>query len=89
MTRNFADEEKYLAVEGIDNALEVAKVLLKNKYEVFVEYDDCNIYVVHYAEAKYKNLGNASFYRISEDDVRTLELAHDEKADEVDDEAYR
>lgn len=73
MTRNFADEESYIAVEGIDNALEVAKVLLKNDYEVFIELDDCDIYCVHFADAKYKNFGNAGFYRISEDDVAYLE----------------
>ena len=73
MTKNFAEEEKYISVNGIDNAMEVAKVLLKNDYEVFIELDDCNIYCVHYADAKYKNFGNATFYRITEDDVETLE----------------
>lgn len=78
MTRNFADEEQYIAVEGIDNAMEVAKVLLKNDYEVFIELDDCDIYCVHFADAKYKNLGNAGFYRISEDDVNYLESKRSE-----------
>jgi len=78
MTRNFADEDLYIAVEGIDNAIEVAKVLLKNDYEVFIELDDCNIYCVHYADAKYKNLGGAGFYRISEDDVNYLKSKRSE-----------
>lgn len=73
MTRNFADEERYISVEGVDNAMEVAKVLLKNDYEVFVELDDCDIYCVHYAAAKYKHFGDAAFYRITEDDVIYLE----------------
>ena len=73
MTRNFADEEKYISVHGMKAAFEVAEVLLKNDYEVFIELDDCDIYCVHYAHAKYKNLGNAAFYRITEDDVETLE----------------
>lgn len=73
MTKNFADEEKYISVEGVDAALEVAKVLLKNEYEVFIELDDCNVYCVHYSKAKYKHFGNAAFYRISEEDVETLE----------------
>ena len=73
MTRNFADEEKYISVEGLDNAMEVAKVLLKNDYEVFVELDDCNIYCVHYATAKYKHYGNAAFYRITEDQAEYLD----------------
>ena len=75
MTKNFVDEERYISVRGIDNAMEVAKVLLKNGYEVFVELDDCDIYCVHYAEAKYRHFGNAAFYRISEEDVERLEAA--------------
>ena len=73
MTKNFAEEEKYISVNGVDAALEVAKVLLKNDYEVFIERDDCDIYCVHYAYAKYKNFGNATFYRITEEDIETLE----------------
>ena len=73
MTKNFADEEKYISVNGVDAALEVAKVLLKNDYEVFIERDDCDTYCVHYAYAKYKNYGNAGFYRITEEDVETLD----------------
>lgn len=46
---------------------------LKNDYEVFMELDDCDIYCVHYADAKYKHFGTAAFYRITEDDVETLE----------------
>lgn len=47
--------ENYIAVEGIDNAMEVAKVLLKNDYQVVIELDDCNIYVVGYTRPKYGN----------------------------------
>lgn len=82
MTKNFADDEKYISVRGVDNAMEVAKVLLKNDYEVFVELDDCDIYCVHYAHAKYKHFGNAAFYRISEDDVEILEAKHCEDKEE-------
>ena len=73
MTKNFAEEEKYISVKGVDNALEVAKVLLKNDYEVFIELDDCDVYCVHFNHAKYKHYGNASFYRITEEDAELLE----------------
>lgn len=73
MTKNFENEDQYISVHGIKNALEVAETLLKNEYEVFIERDDCDIYCVHYSIAKYKNFGNATFYRISEDDVELLE----------------
>lgn len=81
MTRNFADEERYISVHGMKAAFEVAEVLLKNDYEVFIELDDCDIYCVHYSTAKYKHYGNAAFYRITEDDVEFLERRHTEKGD--------
>ena len=84
MTKNFADEEKYISVNGVDAALEVAKVLLKNDYEVFIERDDCDVYCVHYAYAKNKNYGNAGFYRISEEDVETLDCKHSEISSDKD-----
>ena len=84
MTKNFADEEKYISVNGLDAALEVAKVLLENGYEVFIELDDCDVYCVHYAYAKNKNYGNAGFYRITEEDVQTLECKHSEISSDED-----
>ena len=82
MTNNLRDNEKYIAVRGMDNAMEVAKVLLKNGYEVFVELDDCDIYCVHYAYAKYKGFGNAAFYRISEEDLDTIYAAEAAREEE-------
>ncbi len=82
MTKNLRDTEKYVSLRGVDNAMELAKFLLRNGYEVFVELDDCDIYCVHYAEAKYRNLGNAAFYRISEEDLDAIynaELNKEEK----------
>ena len=72
MTRNLRDNEKYVSLRGVDNAMELAKFLLRNGYEVFVELDDCDIYCVHYAEAKYRDLDNAAFYRISEEDLDAI-----------------
>ena len=82
MTNNLRENERYISLRGVDNAMELAKFLLKNGYEVFVELDDCDIYCVHYAEAKYRNLGNATFYRISEEDLDAIynaELNREEK----------
>ena len=82
MTNNLRDKDRYVSLRGVDNAMELAKFLLRNGYEVFVELDDCDIYCVHYAEAKYRNLGNAAFYRISEEDLDAIynaELNKEEK----------
>ena len=72
MTKNLRENERYVSLRGVDNAMELAKFLLRNGYEVFVELDDCDIYCVHYAEAKYRKLGNAAFYRISEEDLDAI-----------------
>lgn len=82
MTNNLRDANKYIAVKGMDNAMEVAKILLKNDYEVFIELDDCDIYCVHYAEAKYQRLGNAAFYRINEKDLDAIFAAEAAKEEE-------
>ena len=82
MTNNLREKERYVSLRGVDNAMELAKFLLRNGYEVFVELDDCDIYCVHYAEAKYRDLGNAAFYRISEEDLDAIynaELNKEEK----------
>ena len=38
-----------LEIDGMDNALKVAKTLLEQGYQVFVQLEDCNIYIVSYA----------------------------------------
>ena len=42
--------ERYIAVEGLENALEMAKALIKNDYQVMVQLDDCDIYIVAFTE---------------------------------------
>ena len=72
MTNNLREKERYVSLRGVDNAMELAKFLLRNGYEVFVELDDCDIDCFHYSEAKYRELGNAAFYRISEEDLDAI-----------------
>lgn len=42
-------KKNVLEIKGMDNALNVAKTLLKQDYQVFVQLEDCNIYIVSYA----------------------------------------
>lgn len=42
-------KKNVLEIEGMDNALKVAKTLLEQGYQVFVQLEDCNIYIVSYA----------------------------------------
>ena len=42
-------KKNVLEIEGMDNALKVAKTLLEQDYQVFVQLEDCDIYIVSYA----------------------------------------
>lgn len=68
MTRNFVDAEKYVSVDGIENALKVAKVLLETGHEVFIELDDCDIYCIHFNNSKC-SYDVGGFYRLSEEQI--------------------
>ena len=38
----------YISVEGKDNALKIAAMLLEQDYQVFIQLDDSDIYIVAY-----------------------------------------
>ena len=40
--------KEYISVEGKDNALKIAAALLEQDYQVFIQLDDCDIYIVAY-----------------------------------------
>ena len=72
--------ERYVAVEGLDNALEMAKALIKNDYQVMVQLDDCNIYIVAFTENT-TEFGN-KFTPLSFEEIDAIE---DMRASEDDD----
>lgn len=41
--------EHCIAVEGLDNAMKLAKVLIECDYQVMIQLDDVDIYIVAYA----------------------------------------
>ena len=41
--------ERSIAVEGLDKAMKLAKVLIECDYQVMIQLDDVNIYIVAYA----------------------------------------
>lgn len=63
--------EKYISVKGIENAMEVAKVLVKNDYQVMVQLDDCDIYVVAYTTNE--SWGDNQFALVNYDELDLLE----------------
>ena len=72
--------ENYVAVKGKDNALKIAAALLEQDYQVFIQLDDCDIYVVAYADndAQY---GGDEFAKLNEEEQ---ELVSDYRADKED-----
>ena len=40
---------KYLTTQGLKGALEIARVLIKNGYQVFIQEDELDTYIVGYA----------------------------------------
>lgn len=66
-----------IATKGLDNALEVAKVLIKNDYQVMIQLDDCDIYVVAY-ESNDPTLGDNQFASLTQAEVEHIyDLRHD------------
>ena len=70
----------YTAVQGKDNALKIAEALLEQDYQVFIQLDDCNIYVVAYTgnDTRY---GGDEFAKLNDEEQ---ELIQDYRADKED-----
>ena len=73
----------YIAVQGKDNALKIAAALLEQDYQVFIQLDDCNIYVVAYTgnDTRY---GGDEFAKLNDEEQ---ELIQDYRADKEDKDA--
>lgn len=73
----------YVAVKGKDNALKIAAALLEQDYQVFIQLDDCDIYVVAYTgnDTRY---GGDEFAKLNDDEQ---ELVQDYRADKEDKDA--
>ena len=76
--------ERYIAVEGLENALEMAKALIKNDYQVMVQLDDCDIYIVAFTENT-TEFGN-KFTPLSFEEIDAIE---DMRASENEDDFWR
>lgn len=68
---------KYLAVEGREAALKMASALLEQNYQVMIQLDDCNIYIVAY-EDNDSSYGDNQFASISLEEMEALQFKRDE-----------
>lgn len=68
---------KYITVEGREAALKMASALLEQNYQVMIQLDDCNIYIVAY-EYNDPGYGDNQFASISPDEMEELQFKRDE-----------
>lgn len=61
----------YVAVEGLDKAMAVAKVLVEANKQVMVQLDDCDIYIVAYADND-ASLGDEQFAALTPEEAETI-----------------
>ena len=58
----------YIAVEGLEAALKVARTLIEQDYQIMVQLDDCDIYIVSY-ENNDDHLGDNVFASLSREEI--------------------
>ena len=69
--------DKYLSAKGLDNAMEIAKILIQNDYQVMVQLDDCDVYIIAF-EPNDAALGCNRFASLSQEEVEHIyNLRHD------------
>ena len=61
----------YIAVEGVEAALKVARILIEQDYQVMVQLDDCDIYIVSY-ESNDDHLGDNQFASLSREEIDVI-----------------
>ena len=68
----------YIAVEGVEAALKVARTFIEQDYQVMVQLDDCDIYIVSY-ESNDDHLGDNVFASLSREEI---DVINDRREDE-------
>ena len=63
--------KNYVAVEGLDKAMAVAKVLIEANKQVMMQLDDCDIYIVAYADND-ASLGGEQFAALTPEEAETI-----------------
>ena len=69
--------DTYLSAKGLDNAMEIAKILLHNDYQVMIQLDDCDVYIIAF-ESNDPSLGDNSFASLTQEEIEHIyNLRHD------------
>lgn len=70
--------DAYVAVEGLDNAMKLAKTLVEVGKRVMVQLDDCNIYIVAYADND-EELGDKRFAAVTMEEEEKLQYGREDE----------
>ena len=68
----------YIAVKGLDNAMDLAKSLIKADQQVMVQLDDCDIYIVAYADNNLE-LGGDQFAALTPEEAENIADAREKE----------
>ena len=70
----------YISVDGKDNALKIAAALLEQDYQVFIQLDDCNVYIVAYTsnDTRY---GGDEFAKLNDEEQELIMGHRNDKED--------
>lgn len=70
----------HISVDGKDNALKIAAALLEQDYQVFIQLDDCNVYVVAYTsnDTRY---GGDEFAKLNDEEQELIMGHRNDKED--------
>ena len=69
--------DTYVSAKGLDNAMEIAKILIKNDYQVMIQLDDCDVYIIAF-EDNDASLGDNQFASLTQEEVEHIyNLRHD------------
>ena len=79
---NYLLKDKYIAVEGKDNALKIAAALIDQNYQVFIQLDDCDIYIVAYTDNN-TNCGGDEFALLDDEEQTLVRNYREDKADKA------
>ena len=69
--------KNYISARGLGNAMKTAQTLIEQNYQVMVQHDDCDIYIIAYTDNDAYEYGSDRFALISEAEEDMIVKARD------------
>lgn len=61
-----------ISIRGLDKAMKVARTLIENDYQVFIQLDEFDVYIVSYSYND-PDVGDTQFAQLNEEEVQVIE----------------